>query len=429
MAMSNGADAAVSEQQKLESVANRLVATAEVNKAKEEIVRRCLSIPAAATPAAQKTLGNAIDELAYTAALIGANSDPFDPKLVWIIAPPHQWPGTGARISGSRFAFDNPDNYYRLVSVDGASRYELKVRGNLPAPKNFSFMLYESTLNHENSKKYLLDMAIGGLHQGNVKTDADGSFTVTIDSDPANGRVNHIQSNEYAHILWVRNMFDDWGSQNSLDVTIKRVGGPSPRGPRSEAEMVERTLFMLKGGANTLLNSITGKGKFAVPAEPNTVARPGTRGGGWGYYACGSFKLADDEALVLTVAAVAGDYLSVELTDPWTVSCNAVTASGSLNNVQARPNADGTYTFVIAVKDPGVYNWLDTDGLHDGALFVRWGDLPPDMADNAVRETRRVKIAELQGVLPAGTIKVTQAQRTEMNRQRAADHARRYLPR
>jgi hypothetical protein len=26
----------------------------------------------------------------------------------------------------------------------------------------------------------------------------------------------------------------------------------------------------------------------------------------------------------------------------------------------------------VAPKDPGVANWLDTTGLHEGTLFVRW---------------------------------------------------------
>jgi len=427
MTMSNHVNAAVSGQQNLETLAKKLLDSPEVKKTKADIMERCLELPIAATPDGHKTLANAIDELACAAALISANSDPYHPQLVWLIAPPHQWPGDNDKVPGSRVVFDNPDNYYRLVTVDGSSRYEIAVRGNLPAPKNFSFMLYEGALSHEKNSKYPMDVAIGGLHQGNIKTEADGSFTITIDSDSANGRINHIQSNEYAHILWVRNMFDDWSQQNPFDVVIKRIGGPAPTKRRSGEEMVARTLQLLRGGADTLLASRAGKGKFGIPSQPNTVAKPDSRGGGWGYYACGSFNLADDEALLLTVFAIEGDYLGMQLTDPWMVSCNSVSASGSLNNIQAKPNADGSYTYAISIKDPGIHNWLDTNGLHEGGIFIRWGSLPPEAADKAVQEVKLVKLDELADLLPGHTAKVTPAQRKELNMQRAAYHVRRYL--
>jgi hypothetical protein len=55
-----------------------------------------------------------------------------------------------------------------------------------------------------------------------------------------------------------------------------------------------------------------------------------------------------------------------------TVSVEHVRDTGSLNNRQARPNKDGTYTYVIAARDPGVHNSLSTGGLHEGQVLIRW---------------------------------------------------------
>jgi hypothetical protein len=33
-------------------------------------------------------------------------------------------------------------------------------------------------------------------------------------------------------------------------------------------------------------------------------------------------------------------------------------------------NPDGTVTLVVATRDPGVANWLDTTGTHEGTLFA-----------------------------------------------------------
>ncbi|MBO0856000.1 MAG: hypothetical protein J2P18_19795, partial [Nocardia sp.] len=42
------------------------------------------------------------------------------------------------------------------------------------------------------------------------------------------------------------------------------------------------------------------------------------------------------------------------------------------------PNADGTYTYVIAPTDPGVANWIDSDGLNEGILTLRMAEFGAD---------------------------------------------------
>jgi hypothetical protein len=109
------------------------------------------------------------------------------------------------------------------------------------------------------------------------------------------------------------------------------------------------------------------------------------------------------------------------------VSLEHIHSSGSLNNLQARPNADGTITYVVAATDPGVYNWLSTSKVHEGNILIRWQALPkPANADSAVRSVRVVKLAELASALPAGTVRVTAAQRRQQFEQRAASYAYRY---
>jgi hypothetical protein len=88
------------------------------------------------------------------------------------------------------------------------------------------------------------------------------------------------------------------------------------------------------------------------------------------------------------------------------------------------PNADGTLTLVVAPKDPGVSNWLDTTGLHEGTLFVRWQKLPEMLDPHAqgVRSVRLVKVADLDPALP----RVSPAERKALLAKRAAAYARRY---
>jgi hypothetical protein len=147
-------------------------------------------------------------------------------------------------------------------------------------------------------------------------------------------------------------------------------------------------------------------------------------GGRWGLSSSGHFQLADDEALILTLDPIGAKYLAVQLANGWLGSLDYLHHTASLNLSQAKPNPDGTLTLVVAPKDPGVVNWLDTTGLHEGTLFVRWQKLPEtlDAYAQGVRSVRLIKVADLDPALP----RLTQTARKAQLEERAAAYARRY---
>ena len=405
----------------VETLALKLMKWPEVKKQKQESEKLFLAEPAAAKLDGKKTVHRALDEMTYAVALgVAGFSDPAHPRAVWIFTAPHAW--GGQKIPGSGVGFDNPDNIYRLILVDGASSYEITMRPRGPLPKMYSINLYDSIIG--DSPKRNFDVALAGFREGELKPQPDGSFIVTMDGSPANGRENHMQSPADARSIIVRNMLDDWGHQLPMDIDIKSVGGPEIA-KFSEHELAQRTAEILKGTTNTIVGMM--RKSFARVAEPNTVSKPFTRGGGWGYSARGTFNLKDDEALLLTLINPPDQYLGIQITDLWLHSVEHVRANGSLNNHQAEPNKDGSFTYVISLRDPGVRNWLHTDGMHEGEFLVRWQDLPTDMIDGAVREARAVKLADLPTLLPDMS-KVTPEQRKMQARERAQEYARRYLP-
>jgi hypothetical protein len=164
-------------------------------------------------------------------------------------------------------------------------------------------------------------------------------------------------------------------------------------------------------------------GFYQGPA--NALTSPKIREGGrWGLSSSGHFQLANDEALVLTLDPIGAKYLAVQLASGWLSSLDYLHHTASLNLSQATPNADGTLTLVVAPKDPGVANWLDTTGLHEGTLFVRWQKLPDTLDSHAqgVRSVRLVKVADLDPVMP----RVSPAERKALLAKRAAAYARRF---
>ena len=51
--------------------------------------------------------------------------------------------------------------------------------------------------------------------------------------------------------------------------------------------------------------------------------------------------------------------------DWWFRAIDYWTRETSLTMGRTKPNADGTYTVVVSVNDPGVHNWIGTGGLQE----------------------------------------------------------------
>jgi hypothetical protein len=95
-------------------------------------------------------------------------------------------------------------------------------------------------------------------------------------------------------------------------------------------------------------------------------------------YVMGRFDLADDEAFVVDVGDGGAEYFTVPLSNIWGTTLELVDRSGSLNKAQSATNDDGSYTYVIAPTDPGVANWIDSDGLSEGILTLRMAEFGKD---------------------------------------------------
>lgn len=164
---------------------------------------------------------------------------------------------------------------------------------------------------------------------------------------------------------------------------------------------------------------------WASQGPPNTLSSPKTREGGrWGLSSSGHFQLHDGEAPVVTLDPIGARHLSVQLANGRLGSLDYLHHTASLNLAQARANTEGTMTLVTTARDPGVANWLDTAGLHQGSIFVTWQQFPAHL-DPRVRGKRDVQLVKLAQLDPsiAGLIS---AERREQLTARAVAYARRF---
>ena len=69
----------------------------------------------------------------------------------------------------------------------------------------------------------------------------------------------------------------------------------------------------------------------------------------------------------------------IALHNRWMETLDYVHHQATLNCHSAQVEADGSVRFVIARRDPGLPNWLDTAGHERGTVGVRW--VGPNVVD------------------------------------------------
>ncbi|MBT4521064.1 MAG: hypothetical protein HOC23_13765 [Halieaceae bacterium] len=354
----------------------------------------------------------AFEEVMFGAVIWALNQDPLYPKVITITRLAHQLKDT--RIPGSRWGIDNPDSVYRVIPISGDESYIIRGRvADRRLVENY-FTLWSPVM-----------QTVGLLSGKDLVIGDDGYFEITVDREEANGRPNHIQSCEEAHEFYIRDVIFDWAQDRPNELSVERLGPPPKRPPFSETALLERVKeYMHKWATNTTrwnaqaMNKPANDFSFTIDRDSDGALRNQI-------YILGNFVLPDnDSAIVLEVNMGGAEYFIAPITNVWGTSNEIVTRNGCLNMAQSQANDDGSYTFVLSIRDPGVHNWLDPSGLHDGILTLRWAEFPNDQPrDDLGVVSRLVPLTALDSNLVAGTNRVTPAQREAVSSQRVRDYS------
>ena len=89
-------------------------------------------------------------------------------------------------------------------------------------------------------------------------------------------------------------------------------------------------------------------------------------------YSMAPYVLGPDEALVITARWPECRCANVSLWNRHMQTYDYVNRTVSLNRAQTVPGPDGMFTVVVAHRDLGVPNWLDTEGRPFGLVFWRY---------------------------------------------------------
>jgi Protein of unknown function (DUF1214) len=408
------------DQKQFEERALRILASPVVQRQRNVIEGAFLRDPWAQTTEGKATLASSVNEVLFSGVVGELNGDPSHPKVQWVWAPGHSW--FGLKVPGAKYIMPNVDNVFRVIPVDNVSHYEIRANpGSGKIPTQWTVQLIHSVAlgtGPETIYSVLMDT--------DIRTEPDGSFTLSVGPKAANGQPNHIQTVPGAGLLLIRDTIEHWEDESPYALEVRRIDGPAPGTPETEGTLADKAAELVRTEVPIVVKA---KSNTFFKGEPNTLPSPRVREGGrWGLSSAGHFKLADDEALVLVLDPIGAKYLSVQLANAWLGSLDCIHHTASLNIAQALPNANGSYTFVISTHDPGIHNWLDTTGLHEGSFFVRWQKLPQPLggSDAAVREVKLIKLADLATALPSEARKVSAEERKKQLVDRSAAYLRRF---
>lgn len=363
---------------------------------------------AKASDAMRACFEDAFAEVMFSAAVWSSNQDALRPKVSCITRLAH--PVQGRAIPGSRWGIDNPDSVYRVIPISGDERYEIHGRvGHNRMTENY-FTLWDANMG-----------TVAVLNGRTMEVESDGSFTITVDSDPAAGRANHVQSTPEAHEFYIRDVLLNWDRDDPNHLSVQRLGGPPSRPARTRDEQADATADMMAYFAN-----FTGKlshGVYKMAPNDFNLAWSADKVGAMRnqVYVMGRFDLSPGEAFVVDVGDGGAEYFTVPLSNIWGTTLDIVDRTGSLNKSQSTPNADGSYTYVIAPTDPGVANWIDSDGLNEGILTLRMAEFGGEgPKEDLGARGRVVKLDDLEREVPTLRRVSAQERATELAERRAA---------
>ncbi|HEY6870880.1 MAG TPA: DUF1214 domain-containing protein [Novosphingobium sp.] len=365
-----------------------------------------------------RTQGNhLLHQLLYVGHVLAVQPQQLYPTF---FGHPFQWP------QHNTYGLPSPDNTFGICFLDGTRRYRLHGRRN--TVHNVRMVLYHGFWGDPNPAQMaeleLDDFAIG----------PDGSFEIVLSADPVEGNWLQIDGASRNVPLMVRQNHLDWETEVRAELHIERLDldDDRPQLVLDEAQVAQRIAT-----AGRIITHMANLARFAdrlvLPAVGGAynsftdLSGPNITTFGTfnhAHYVNAVYQCGLDEALVVTVPEVAdADYWNVQVGDIWYQSEDYVYHQTSLNVKQSTRDADGFYRFVIAHRDPGVANWIDASGRTFGLLVWRIYGPPGAVPVPAIE---RVALAEVDAMLPAGTLRCTPDERRAALRRRHEASKRRW---
>ncbi len=275
----------------------------------------------------------------------------------------------------AKIGADNPDNLYQRAEINGAHDYcIIGTRGTVAY-----LGLIAIAGGYEEADSNMRSVAALDTH-GDLQADADGTIEIILSQSPKpkNSTANWLQITDDTLAVLVRQTFLDRKTERAAELSIRRLdqegAKPAPLTAPKLQENLERTAAFVHNTAKLFADWAQG-----FQAHPNTLP-PAEQdycqklGGDPNiFYYHSYFRLQDDEILVIDIDRVPDcENWNFQLNNYWMESLEYRYVDVHVNKFTAQSNADGSVRILVATRDPGLPNWLDTTGHREGTMAFRW---------------------------------------------------------
>jgi hypothetical protein len=274
-----------------------------------------------------------------------------------------------------KFTGDNADAIYYDAPVSG--KYAYRVRGNMAGAVYVSITIEAG-----------VDAGLGGRTAGVINDTrfdvaADGSFEIAL-GGPERAR-NWLPLPDDAFALTTRHYFEEKHPVAAdltrlIPLAIEVLGGSPPPPAPNDASIalgIRRALRFVHDRTLGMPPLASREQPAFVSKVPNQFPKP-AKPGALGLaafdaaYSMAPYVIGPDQALVIRARWPKCRCANVDLWTRHQMTYDYANRQVTLNRAQTRLDPDGSFRVVIAHRDPGVPNWLDSEGRPFGLVFWRY---------------------------------------------------------
>lgn len=269
---------------------------------------------------------------------------------------------------------DNPDARYHQTVIGGGHRY--RIYGNLAGATYTSFTV-EMGVGNEST-------GLGPtLNDTEFKVDAKGNYEIFLSAEKEGE--NWLQLPQGAVSVVTRHYYERELSINNdrlhhIPIAIECLDEVPPRPANNDADMaagIRRVSEFMRRAVVRMDASSSPAWVSRIPNQFAPVAKDNSNeeiayAAKDNVYAMAPYVLQANQALVITGRFPKGRFGSVLLHTQFLQTYDYETRQISLNRKQVQYEADGSFKIVVAHRDPGMPNWLDTEGRPFGIMFWRF---------------------------------------------------------
>lgn len=300
----------------------------------------------------------------------------------------------------------NPDGHYTRARIRGDATYRVwGTRGTIPY---LSFELCRGIWSYSRPVRIH-----GSLCDRNLRIAADGSFELILGGEPRPG--NWLALEPDVEWLHVRQFFHDWLNDQPARIHIERIDRVVEAREPTVAEVAERLRDVawfveeesrLWADYCLHMRRVQGVNSLPRPTPPGgNVDEPMTSAAGAreNEYSQGFYELDANSALLIEFEPPRASYWNIQIGTMWYESLDSGVRLQSYNDRQAFIGDDGVFRALVAHRDPGVPNWLDTGGFPEGVILCRFQFPEPATPE---LHTRVVAFDEISSLLPPRTPRI-----------------------